>query len=131
VKVTELHENTKKVITLKQKKAIAALLAERTTRDAAKAAGVSEKTLYQWMAEPTFRAALREAEMAMLDEVTRRLTAGTALAVDTLRQLTQAGEHESTRLRAAMAWLELVIKYKDVLDIEARISALESAIFGR
>jgi hypothetical protein len=131
VKVTKLHENTKKVITLKQKKAIAALLAERTTRDAAKAAGVSEKTLYQWMAEPTFRAALREAEMAMLDEVTRRLTAGTALAVDTLRQLTQAGEHESTRLRAAMAWLELVIKYKDVLDIEARISALESAIFGR
>jgi lambda repressor-like predicted transcriptional regulator len=118
-------------VTLKQRKAIAALLATQTVREAAKHAGVAEKTLYQWLAQPAFKRALQDAQTALLDEVLRRLSAGAGLAVDTLRQLTQSGEHESTRLRAAIAWMELVVKYKDVLDFEARLEALESAVFGR
>ena len=61
-----------KVITVKQQKAITALLSERTGRDAAKKAGVSEKTLYGWLADKDFRAALRSAEAEVLDTVTRR-----------------------------------------------------------
>ena len=124
------EENTENVITVKQQKAIAALLSERTTRDAAKAAGVSEKTLYQWLNEPAFRAALREAEKSILDDVTRRLSAGASLALDTLKKLVQSARHESTKLRASVAWLELSLKYRDMHDIEERLTALEAAING-
>lgn len=126
----KLPENTENVITVKQQKAITALLSERTTRDAAKAAGVSEKTLYQWLNEPAFRAALREAEKSILDDVTRRLSAGASLALDTLKKLVQSARHESTKLRAAVAWLELSLKYRDMHDIEERLTALEAAING-
>lgn len=121
---------TENVITVKQQKAITALLSERTTRDAAKAAGVSEKTLYQWLNEPAFRAALREAEKSILDDVTRRLSAGASLALDTLKKLVQSARHESTKLRASVAWLELSLKYRDMHDIEERLTALEAAING-
>jgi transposase len=124
------EENTENVITVKQHKAITALLSERTTRDAAKAAGVSEKTLYQWLNEPAFRAALREAEKSILDDVTRRLSAGASLALDTLKKLVQSARHESTKLRASVAWLELSLKYRDMHDIEERLTALEAAING-
>jgi len=126
----KLPENTENVITVKQQKAITALLSERTTRDAAKAAGVSEKTLYQWLNEPAFRAALREAEKSILDDVTRRLSAGASLALDTLKKLVQSARHESTKLRASVAWLELSLKYRDMHDIEERLTALEAAING-
>lgn len=121
------EENTENVITVKQQKAITALLSERTTRDAAKTAGVNEKTLYTWLNEPAFRGALRSAEKDILDDVTRRLSAGQGLALDTLTKLIQSARHESTKLRASVAWLELSLKYKDMQDIEDRLTALEAA----
>lgn len=122
------EENTENVITVKQQKALTALLTERTTRDAAKAAGVSEKTLYAWLNEPAFRSALRDAEKSILDDVTRRLSAGASLALDTLKKLVQSARHESTKLRASVAWLELSLKFRDMHDIEERLTALEAAI---
>lgn len=116
------------VITVKQQKAITALLSERTTRDAAKTAGVNEKTLYTWLNEPNFRAALRSAEKDILDDVTRRLSAGQSLALDTLEKLVKSARHESTKLRASVAWLEMSLKFRDMQDIEERLTALEAAI---
>ena len=88
------------VITVKQQKAIAALLSERTTRDAAKTAGVNEKTLYTWLNDQNFRAALRSAEKDILNDVTRRLSAGQSLALDTLEKFVKSARHESTKLWA-------------------------------
>lgn len=122
------EENSENVISLKQQKAITALLTERTTRDAAKKCGVNEKTLYTWMNEPAFRAALRDAEKAILDDVTRRLSAGQSLALDTLEKLIQSARHESTKLRASVAWLEMSLKYRDMQDIDERLTALEAAL---
>lgn len=119
------------VITVKQQKAITALLSERTTRDAAKATGVNEKTLYTWLNEPNFRAALRFAEKDILNDVTRRLSAGQRLALDTLQRLIQSARHESTKLRAAVAWLELSLKFRDMQEIDERLTALEAALNGK
>lgn len=116
------------VITVKQQKAIAALLSERTGRDAAKKAGISEKTLYTWLADPVFRSALREAERGVLDDVTRRLATGQRLALDTLESLIQKARHESTKLNACVQWLSLFVKYRDMQDIDERLSALEAAV---
>ncbi|NOH04681.1 MAG: hypothetical protein HND47_23275 [Chloroflexi bacterium] len=123
------EENSENVITVKQQKAITALLSERTTRDAAKTVGVSEKTLYDWLKnDAAFRAALRDAEKSILGEVMRRLSAGQRIALDTLEKLTKSARHESTKLRAAVAWVDLFLKFKDLVNIDERLSALEERI---
>lgn len=124
-------ENTENVISVRKTKAITALLTERTTRDAAKTAGVNEKTLYTWLADKDFRAALRDAEKNILDGVTRRLSAGQMSALDTVQKLFQSARHESTRLRAAVAWVDLALKYRDMQDIDTRLTKLEEAINGK
>jgi len=122
------EEKPEKVITVKQQKAITALLSERTARDAAKKAGVNEKTLYVWMLDPAFRSALREAESGLLETVTRRLGVGQSLALDTLESLIQKAKHESTKLTACVSWLNMFVKYRDMKDIDERLTALEAAI---
>ncbi len=122
---------TENGITTKQQKAIAALLSERTARDAAKTAGVGERTLYKWLGEPGFREALRSAEADILDDVTRRLTAGQRLALDTLEKLIQSARHESTKLTACVSWLNMYLKFRDMKDIEDRLTALEAAQNGK
>lgn len=123
-----MQETTENSITTKQQKAITALLSERTAGAAAKSAGIAERTLYTWLNEPNFKAALRSAEKNLLDDVTRRLSAGQVLALDTLTKLIQSARHESTKLRAAVSWLELSLKFRDMQDIEDRLTALEAAI---
>lgn len=115
-------------ITTKQQKAVTALLSERTIGEAAKRAGVGERTLYTWLADPAFRGALRDAERGVLDDVTRRLTSGQRLALDTLEKLIQSARHESTKLTACVSWLNMFIKYRDMKDIDERLTALEAAI---
>lgn len=122
---------TENVISVKQQKAITALLSERTTRDAAKKAGVNEKTIYTWMNDKAFRGALREAEKNVLDDVTRRLTTGQRIALDTLEKLIQSARHESTKLNACVQWLNLFVKYRDMQDIDERITALEAALHDK
>ena len=117
---------TNNVIATKQTKAITALLSERTARDAARKAGVSEKTLYGWLADKDFRQALRSAEAEVLDTVTRRLGVGQALALDTLETLIQKAKHESTKLTACVSWLNMFVKYRDMKDIDERLTALEA-----
>jgi hypothetical protein len=117
-------------ITTKQQKAITALLSERTIGEAAKRAGVGERTLYTWLADPVFRSALKSAEKNVLDDVTRRLTTGQRLALDTLEKLIQSARHESTKLTACVQWLNLFVKYRDMQDIDERLTALEAAING-
>jgi len=122
-----MQKKTDNGISTKQQKAIAALLSERTARDAAKTAGVGERTLYKWLGEPGFRGALRSAEADILDDVTRRLTAGQRLALDTLEKLIQSARHESTKLTACVSWLNMYLKFRDMKDIEDRLTALEAA----
>jgi len=124
----DLLENSENGITTKQQKAIAALLSERTIGAAAKAAGVGERTLYNWLNEPNFRAALRDVETDLLNTVTRRLSAGLTLALDTLETLMKKARHESTRHAAAVSWLNLSLKFRDTLEIDERLTALEAAI---
>ncbi len=129
--VTEdMPENSDNGISTKQQKAIAALLSERTLGAAAKRAGIGERTLYNWLTEPAFRAALRSAESAMLETVTRRLSVGQSLALDALESLITKAKHESTRRQAAVDWLNLSLKFIDTLNIDERLTALEAAING-
>jgi hypothetical protein len=115
-------------LTAKQSRAIGYLLTCRTAGDAAKKSGVSEKTIFTWMKLDNFRAALNDASRETIDNASRRLMQGQGEALDALSALIKKGRNESVRRAAAVDWLNITLKYKDINDIEERLTKLEEAI---
>ncbi|MBN1890345.1 MAG: hypothetical protein JW850_20290 [Thermoflexales bacterium] len=118
------------VLTARQQKGVTALLATQTIGEAARLAGVSERTLTRWLAKREFRAAVDAACQDALGAVVRRLIAGRDTALDTLFRLMQDADSENVQRQAAMNWLDVLHKVKTLEEFEARIAALEKQITG-
>lgn len=102
----------------------AALAAGRTVRDAAGAAGVSERTAYRRLSDPVFTqhvAALRD---EMVRAAAGRLADGMAAAADILRALL-ADADPHIRHKAAVKLIELGVKVAELADIQRRVEDLE------
>jgi uncharacterized coiled-coil protein SlyX len=115
----------------KQRRAIAALISERSTIAAAEAAKVGERTLRRWLADPGFNAALAKAEAELIDKAGRQLLAGQERALSELYQVMTTADRPGDRLRAAMAWLDYALQYRAQAATEARLAEIEIAIFGK
>jgi len=86
----------------KKEEAVAALLVQRNLEDAARAIGISPKTLLRWMKEPEFDVAYRAARRAAFGQATARLPQASGAAVSTLLKImVDQTAPVSTRLRAA------------------------------
>jgi len=110
----------------KQEDAIVALLANRTIEEAARAVGISPKTLLPWMKEPTFDAAYRSAKRAAYAQSIARLHRLASAAVSTLGNVMQAAETPpATKVRAADSILDHTAKSIEIEEVEARVAALE------
>jgi hypothetical protein len=119
-----------KELTTAQRKAIPHLLAARSVEEAAKAAGVSERTLYRWMADHVFAAALAAAETNAIDYAVRRLITLSDSAVEALKTvLSDDTASATTKVRAALGVLDSLIKLRELRNIEARLVALEKAYY--
>ena len=122
-----MAENMAEPITPRQQRAIRALMENRTNGEAAKAAGIGERTLYRWLSEPLFRQALQDAENQAADMTARRLATGTRLALDVLVTIMESeAAGDTLRLQAAKAWLENYHRARDDGDLDRRITALEA-----
>jgi hypothetical protein len=111
-------------LTRRQQRVLTALLTEPNVRAAAAAAKVPARTLYRWLADPTFRAAYRECSRRLLEDAAGQLRAAAGNAVETLRASLKAG-NDSVKVRAAVAILDAAIKV-DLDDLAARVTALEA-----
>jgi transposase-like protein len=112
----------------KQEEAIAALLTQRNTEEAARAIGVTPKTLLRWMKLPEFKVAYREARWAAFGQSIARLQQATSAAASTLlKVMVDPSTPASTRVRAAESVLTHAAKSIEIEDIEARVTALEQA----
>src|SRR5580658_446112 len=112
----------------KMEAAIAALLTRSSIEDAARAAGVGEKTLRRWLQEPQFRAAYRKARRDAVGQTTARLQQATGAAgAIVLKLMTDVNVPASVRLRAAECVLDRAIKSVELDDMEDRLSELERA----
>lgn len=116
-------------LTSKQIRGITALLSSRTIGEAAQKADVSERTIHAWLTEADFRAELRSAENETIEFATRRLLSGQQQALDSLELLATKGRSESVRRQAANDWLNLLLKFRDLQDIDQRLEDLEAAVF--
>ena len=65
------HES--KDLTIKQSKAVAALLSCQTVAQAAKLAAVGERSIYRWLKQRSFQSHLRRASLQVLSESLGRL----------------------------------------------------------
>jgi hypothetical protein len=112
----------------KKELAIAALLTQRNTEDAARAAGVSTTTLIRWQKLPEFDAAYRAAKRAAFGQAVARLQQGASAAATTLlKTMIEPNTPASVRVRAAECVLNHAMKAIEIEDIEARVSELERA----
>ncbi|CEF49318.1 unnamed protein product [uncultured bacterium] len=111
-----------------RKKGVSALLmalaAGKSVREAARAAGVSERTATRRLADPAFHRRVAELRAEMMGRAVGTMADGAADAAATLRKLLKA-KGESVRLGACRALLELGVKLRESVDFEARLAALE------
>lgn len=111
-----------------REKAIKALLEHDTISAAAKAAGVSEATLWRWLKQTDFSRAYKEAKKQILDHALGRLQNATNGAIKALISIVADEKAPaSARVSGARAILETSIKVADIESLESRVEALEQA----
>lgn len=116
----------------KRHQAIIALLTQPTMAEAAKAVGVTEKTLLRWWQRPDFRESYREAKTRVVQHAMSRLQQASGQAVDALLEIVSNIQNPpSTRVTAAKAILEQAVKAVEWEDLLARLETLEEAVFRR
>lgn len=121
-----MSENaTQKKLTAPQHKAIEALLTAGNVTKAAEAANVTRKTLYRWLKDATFVAALTEAEAEALARLQRALLALGVSAIVALNDALQPHQKITTRLRASETVITNLLRLRELVDIERRLAALE------
>lgn len=110
--------------------AILALLANPTIPKAAKAAGISETTLWRWLQEDDFRAKYKEAQNKVFDGALSSLQGAATDAVDCLRRNLNC-KTPAVQVQAARAILDFSLKAEQMFDLQTRISCLEVALDAR
>lgn len=116
-------------LTPKQQKAIECLLAEPTTKDAAKAAGISEATIHRWLREEPFKAAYEAALKTSFETAIKSLQSLTSEAMKALRAiLTDTTVTPAVRISAVRTTLEFAIKVRDQEEVLTRLQYVEEQI---
>lgn len=121
----------KKFVTPAQRKAIETMLTTGNMVQAADAAGVNRSTIYRWMADDVFVAALRDAEAEAVQGLSRSLAGLGESAAQALRDALAPNNKITVRLRAAEIVTDRLLKLRELVDIEARLKALEDATHGQ
>ena len=110
-------------------KAIRALLTEATIKDAAKAAGLGERTINRYLRDPDFRAELRRRQ----DEIIAATSAAlVGLSGDMVAELHRIVHDEnasaSVKARVALGWLQQARDTVELHSLAERVAALEERL---
>jgi hypothetical protein len=112
----------------KMEGAITALLTRPSIEDAARVAGLGEKTLRRWLREPQFNAQYLRARREGVSQAVARMQQATGAAgTVVLKLMTDPNVPATVKLRAAECVFDRAIKGVELEDIEARVAELERA----
>jgi phage terminase small subunit len=114
----------------RQRRFVAALVANATVRGAAEAAGIGERTAWRYLQDPVVKAALCERQDAVLGHVSRRLAHEMGAALDVLCAIMRNGISERARVSAARAVLDSGLRLAELVDLARRVSELEAKTEG-
>jgi hypothetical protein len=108
---------------------LTALACGATVENAARKAGIGERTAYRRLENAAFRAQLNQMRADMVQRTAGMLTGAGMGSVKTLVELQQdATAPAAVRRGAARDVLELGVKYRDNADLEQRVAALEQRL---
>lgn len=110
---------------------LSALLSAGTIRGAAAAAGTSESTVRNRLADADFRQRYDAARGELLQGATAAMLARLTDATEVLTEvMTDSFSANTTRLQAADTLLRHCLRYVSISEIERRIAALEATVGG-
>lgn len=117
----------------KQSAALAALLAQPSLAQAAKQAGVGQRTLIRWLQEDeAFQAAYRVARRQLVQHAIGQIQQATTTAVQTLLAVMRDPQASAgARVSAARVILEQALHATELEEIEQRLTLLEAQVAPR
>ena len=120
---------TQRVLSGRKARFVGLLASGLTQAEAAQELGITKRTANRYMQDPRVRHALSQAQDLALGDVCRRMSAGASNMLDVL----QAVANDSTmpasvRVRAALGWLDVLFKARELLELTARVQAIEERL---
>lgn len=116
-------------LTARQELALHALLTHPTHKEAAKAAKISEPTLWRYMQGEAFSRRLREARRDAVNHAVVRLQRASGDAVTVLRDLMMKDETPaSARITAARNIIDYSLRVFEMDDLRKRVDELEAFV---
>ena len=108
---------------------VTALAFGATVENAARKAGIGERTAYRRLADPAFRARVDQARREAVLRTAGMLTGAALGSVKTLVDLQQdVSVPASVRRGAARDVLDLAVKYRETAETEQRLAAIEDRL---
>jgi AcrR family transcriptional regulator len=117
-------------LTRKAEQAIAALLEHPTIDEAARACGVSKRSLWRWLQREDFQKRYRASQRAVVDSAITRLQAATLRAVETLERNLNCGNFFAENA-AAQAILTHSFKAIEVRELQQQIDEIKTLLASR
>ena len=112
----------------KQEGAIIALMSHSTVEEAARSIKIPPRSLYRWLAEPTFEAAYLKARRDVYKQGISRLQKSVGAAISILfKVMADASTPPAVKVRAEECVLSHSAKAIEIEDVETRVTALETA----
>lgn len=101
------------------------MLTCRTKAEAARAAGIAESTLREYMKDQEFVERYRQACGDLLRAAAQQARQGISPALETLQEITEAQANPQARIMAARAVLDFALKLEERVDFLERLERLE------
>ena len=115
-------------LTTNQRRALRALLACPTVAQAAKQAGLGQRTIYRYLSTDVFKAELRKRQDETISAATAALSGLTGTAIETLRDvLADPVASHAVRVRCALGVLDQRRRIGELDDLSERVARLEEA----
>lgn len=106
------------MLTPKKQRALQALLTNGTKQEAAKAAGISPRTLCDYLADEEFQREYKRAFRQLVTDATRQAQRSLSPSLSALNDIVQdEGENSNTRISAARTLLEYTLRLTEISDI--------------
>ena len=116
-------------LTTKQEQLILAMLRLGTNADAARAAGVAPRTMYNWLKLPKFRAVFRAARRRLFDNALLGLERNAVAAMQLLANVVANADGDiGIRVTAATKLLDRAFKAQDSIATEEELADLRAIV---